>query len=283
MLLWLKILTESSKEAGKAGILELIAYPLQSSSINPILVMRHLFTVFISLLLICLWAARVLGQVDSMAVRQGKADSLPAIPQVSRWLEIGTGANSYQGDVGSGYNSWHPALELGLRLHFKKRFNGLITLGYGTISSADPTYLLAPLGSPVPEGNLFFNTRFFTLSYQLQVNLLSTSSWMVSISPGIGIIRFQPLDENKSSLSKQPGTRNQDETYGPIALVFPLQAGVSHLFANGFGISLRTSLLNPQTDYLDNKARLGTRSGNDQVWTWRLSLMIPLSHKLVRP
>jgi hypothetical protein len=51
------------------------------------------------------------------------------------------------------------------------------------------------------------------------------------------------------------------------------------LLPNGYGLGAQLSFWNTSTDYLDNISAWGSRAGNDNVFSFKCSLIVPLSKK----
>lgn len=204
-------------------------------------------------------------------------DSTAARGQITRYLEIGTSANAYRGDLSETYNKWSGSLQLGLKLNFKKRLNGHFNLSYGTLTGQNPNYQYAQSDTATP--NRFFKTSLLTVNYDLQVNLIKTKSWLLYVSQGLGLVRFKPRNEDNDVLETQFNSRALDETYNTVSLILPTQIGASYFFSNGFGVNVQTGWLNPRTDYLDNISLWGNRSRRDNAMWLRFAFLVPVSRR----
>jgi hypothetical protein len=207
---------------------------------------------------------------------QAFAQSSPA-KGVTRLLEVGISANGYRGDLSPKFQSWSPALQLGLKLNAKKRLNGHFNLSIGTFIAQNPDYEFTGSTEQSTTPNIFAKTSFLSLNYDLQVNLIKTHHWIVYLSQGAGLIRFQPKDEQNKPLQSQFSTRPGEENYNNVTILLPTQAGAIYLFDNGFGLGVQSGWLNPQTDYLDNISQWGNRSKKDNVLSFRFSFLAPLT------
>jgi hypothetical protein len=130
-------------------------------------------------------------------------------------------------------------------------------------------------GSPQP--NTFFKTSTVSLHYDLRYNFFRKEKWKVYASLGFGLLRFNPKDESDNNLQDFQNTRAENETYGNIVAVIPLQLGAMYFLNNGFGTNFQFGFLNPTTDYLDNISDLGEETGGDNVLQFRFSLLVPLN------
>ena len=211
--------------------------------------------------------------VFSAAVRAQSSE--PRKP--TRLLEVGVAANAYRGDLAMKYQKWSSAFQLGLKLNDKKRLNGHFNLSIGSVTGQNLDYQHNGTNMQPATPNRFFKTSYVSLNYDLQVNLVKTQHWIVYLSQGAGLIRFTPKDERNQALLAQLDTRPEEESYNNITLLLPTQAGVTYLFANGYGLNVQSGWLNPQNDYLDNISQWGNRSKKDNVLSFRFSFLAPIA------
>ncbi len=198
---------------------------------------------------------------------------------VTRFLEIGTSANSYKGDLNSSFKIWNGSFQMGLKMNFKKRLNGHLAISYGTISGSNSNYNFITNDTTQATSNTFFKTRFLSINYDIQINIYRNKNWIVYISQGFGFMRFTPKDANNQSLINQLNTRAGGETYNQVALILPTQIGFYYFLNNGYGINFQTGFLNSQTDYLDNISQWGNRSKKDNVLWCKFAFVVPLTFK----
>ncbi len=218
-------------------------------------------------------AAQNRASQSEATVRNVAADSAK---RPLRYLEIGAAANAYRGDLTKGYEKWSSAVHFGLLFNRRERFNGHLNLAIGTLTGQNPAYVFDGEPGAASAPNRFFRTPFFTLNYDLHFNILKTSRWIVYVSQGIGIVRFKPKDDFGNDLQENLATRSPGETYNNVSLMLPSQAGVTYLFANGYGVGVRSGWLNPQTDYLDNISQWGNRTKKDNALWVRFVFVVPL-------
>lgn len=178
------------------------------------------------------------------------------------YLTIGGGLLSYKGDMGS-YDKSGMGFNVGLRLTKKKRLNGSFNLGIGSISDDDPNTPVAQQISDVVP-NSYFKSSLAYINYTLNLNLIKNEKWWVFVSQGIGFVRFSPKNENGEKLVDLDNTRETGEDYRTSAFMLPTSLGFIYHLSEDWGVGMNTSLLNTQTDYLDNISKLG-KSGNDNV------------------
>lgn len=196
--------------------------------------------------------------------------------EVRSFLQLGTSANAYRGDLQNSFDKWSSSFHAGLQLNTKHRFNGSFGISIGSITGQNLNPEFQPLENTRLRPNKFFRTSIITAQYNLHLNLLKTNEWIIYLSQGFGIIRFNPKDEFKNDLLDMIDTRAANEAYTNVAIMFPTQAGVMYLLKNDFGFGIQAGLLNTMTDYLDNISDLGTRTGNDNLLMIRFSLFAPL-------
>ncbi len=193
----------------------------------------------------------------------------------SKFIYGGFAANAYKGDL-SGYDKWSSSFHIGLKFNRKERINGNVNIAFGNVTGQNPNYqFVTEQGFASP--NRFFKTRFFSLNYDLQINIIKKNNIIVYASPGIGVIVFNPEDQFFNKLIDQPSTREEGEDYTSSAIMLPLQVGIIYFLPNDFGIGFNLGLLNSQTDYLDNISLWGNKSGNDNIMWAKFSIYIPFN------
>ncbi|MDJ1467398.1 hypothetical protein [Xanthocytophaga flava] len=195
----------------------------------------------------------------------------------TRLLEIGIGPTAYKGDLASSYRKWASAFYIGVKFNRKHRVNGHLNLAIGSITGQNPSYVFTGESETTPTPNLYFKTTFFSLNYDLQINLIKTPRWIVYVSQGIGFMRYNPKDEYGNNFQDQLNTRAANETYGSISAILPTQAGVIYLLPNGYGAGIQGGWLNTQTDYLDNISQWGNRSKKDNALWLKFQFIVPLT------
>ncbi len=192
----------------------------------------------------------------------------------SKFVYGGFAATSYKGDL-SGFEKWSSSFHIGLKFNKKHRLNGNINIGFGNVTGQNPNYQFATeqgLTSP----NRFFKTNFFSLNYDLHINIIKKNNLIVYASPGIGLIIYNPEDQFFNKLIDQPSTREEGEDYTSSAIMLPIQLGIIYFLPNQFGVGFNIGLLNTQTDYLDNISIWGSKSGNDNMMWAKFSVFVPL-------
>ncbi|EMR02730.1 hypothetical protein ADICEAN_02147 [Cesiribacter andamanensis AMV16] len=211
----------------------------------------------------------------------GSLASLQAqTPSPSRYLVTGLSANNYRGDLEDGIAQYKPALHLGLKLNRSRRLNGNFELSLGQVEGQDPHF--APLTEAGIQPNRYFSSTFFAANFMLHYNLLQRERYLLYLGQGIGLFRYNPLDEEDQSLQDRRPSRLGTEEYGNISLMLPTALGAVYFLPNHWGIGLQAAYLHPLTDYLDNISELGSKKGNDNVLQFRLQLLLPIHGALPR-
>ena len=203
--------------------------------------------------------------------------------QPKELLVLGVGVNAYNGDLGNAFNKWSASFYLGVKLNNKKRWNGNLNVGIGSITGQEVGYSFNGQSTDPPTPNTFFKTRVFNVSYDLHFNFIKKGPWIVYLSQGFGVVSFNPKDEFSQDLREQTQTRPPNEIYGNTAIILPTQLGAYYLLPNGFGFGLQTGYLNTTTDFLDNISQWGNKKGNDNVLVFKFSFVISLNKQSEEP
>jgi hypothetical protein len=190
------------------------------------------------------------------------------------YLQIGISSLAYNGDLGDAFSKWTMGFHAGLLLNQKKRFNGSFQLGIGRVTGQDLEF-----SSPEPgkKATTFFNTRFVTVNYEVQYNIIRTEQVKFYIGQGFGIVQYSPKDDEGNKLRDMPSTRPDGESYGSVSVILPTKLGLIYFLPNGYGLGLESGLLNTMTDFLDNVGRWGGNSGADNVLYFKFSLNLPVN------
>ena len=191
-------------------------------------------------------------------------------------IHIGPSIYSYIGDMGT-FDKTGAGLQAGLQFTKKRKLNGAISLGFGQISDDDPSLTNSGLTN-IPSPNSFFKTSFFFTSYDVQFNIINNGSFVFFISQGVGFMAFSIEDENGEDLSAQTETRATNEDYRNSHILLPTSIGTRYKLADHVGLGVQISILNTNTDYLDNISSFGS-SGNDNVLSMRFSAFFNLEVK----
>ncbi len=189
----------------------------------------------------------------------------------------GIAATSYKGDL-SGYEKWSSSFHLGLKLNQNHRINSNFNLAFGNVTGQNVNYEFLVDQIPTTP-NRFFKTTFFSINYDLQVNIIKKKNIILYLSQGLGFSFFDPEDQFFNKLIDQEGTREEGETYSTTALMLPTQIGVIYFLPNYYGFGFNLGILNIQSDYLDNISNWSVNTGNDNVIWAKFSFYVPVSFK----
>jgi len=192
-----------------------------------------------------------------------------------RVIFMGIGPVSYKGDLGAAYQSASFLFNIGLKFNHTRKLNGNLNVSIGSVTGQELDYVVEN-GMGVEMPNAFFNTQLIGFNYELHYNLVHKKNYKIYVSQGVGLLRFNPRNENSKDLIDQPGTRPPGETYGNIALMLPTQIGAAYYFANGYGFGIQMGLVNTITDNLDNLSTWGNKKGNDNLFQMRFELHVPI-------
>lgn len=194
--------------------------------------------------------------------------------QPASFIYGGFSMNQYLGDLSTDHAKRTGSVMLGLKLNRKKRLNGSFELGYGQLTGQNSMYVFSGDEKAIP--NRFFSSSFFTLHYNLHLNILKKENYTLYLSQGFGIIRYNPEDDLDRNLPDRFETRAPNETYSNTSVMLPTNLGFIYLLPNKWGLGLQAGYLNPLTDYLDNIGQWGNNSGNDNVLQYRFAVYAPI-------
>jgi hypothetical protein len=199
--------------------------------------------------------------------------------QVSKYLELGVGPCAYKGDLSGSYSKFSSSFHLGVLFKNDKRLNSHFGLMIGNITGQNPK-LSFPIdtNTATPTPNKYFKTTLFSVNYDVMIKLIKKEHFTLYLSQGIGILRFNPKDEDNKDLSGQFNKRAEDETFNNFTLMLPTSLGAIYTFKNNFGAGLQMGWLNSQSDYLDNISVWGSRKRKDNVFTCKFSFYAPLTY-----
>lgn len=201
-----------------------------------------------------------------------------SLAQKSRGLQVGFGPIAYKGDLNHTYSKWNSGLQLAYFLQGQKITEGAFSIFIGRFKSSNDNYSFTSEDGSNQTPNTYVQTDFQSFSYHLRFRLFRNKTINGFISPGLGLMRFNPKDRNSDLLIDQDDTRNLDEGYTNLAFAMPIQLGVrANLKSIQTGLVIQWS--NVFTDYLDNIGDLGTQEGNDNILSYNFFVQIPLFKK----
>lgn len=195
-----------------------------------------------------------------------------------RYITVGFRAMQYSGSLGnSSAQPFTPALALGLQFNGSKRFSTSFQAGLGFMQGYNPLFQPALPNAPTVRPNNQFRTDVVFAQGNLQFALIKSAQWQWYAEAGLGLLRFEPLDENNAPLQTQNATRATGETYGQTTIFLPISTGVRYFPFQELGFGFSLGWLNPSTQYLDNINQLGNPQGQDQVFSLQGQVFIPFS------
>lgn len=213
------------------------------------------------------------AQADSLVLRRSKPTLVSALLT----------ANSYTGDMTplSNRPSLQPGLQLGLHAAAAQRLAPYLHLGFGRMVAENRN--LGPVtvstGLPDPptlliQPNTYAETFYVHTDIGFQLNLLrSYRKAAPFLSAGLGVLAFTPRAFDGIPLVRKRSTRAPNEqNFEALALSFPLAAGFDARISEVLGLRAAYVFRPTTTDYLDNIAALGSRSGNDRLHHFQLGI-----------
>ncbi len=207
---------------------------------------------------------------------QACAQSAPAQDSTHQWISLGFSSLAYRGDLGRNFSKWTGGFYAGLQFNTHKKFSGSLNLLAGSISGQDTSPVFDVEAESGRTPNTYFNTSITSVYYQLLWHVYNGERFRIFVGQGVGLVRYEPKNEEGVSFANQNNTRAANEAYGTLTVLAPTSLGAAWKFKNNFGLAYRLNLLNTATDYLDNISQLGTQAGGDNVLGHQLSLMIPV-------
>lgn len=201
-----------------------------------------------------------------------------SLPKITRFLEVGVSANAYRGDLNPSYEKWTSSFHIAYRLNRHRYLNGRFGLSIGSLTGENLNYSFTS-ADPEEDGkpNKFFKSSLITFHYELQISLLKTKRYVVYLSQGFGIYRFLVKNDEGQNFQDIQTSRGKNENYNNFAVMLPTGIGGAYRFANGYSLGMQASILNPQTDYVDNISQLSTNGKNDNTLMFKFFLWAPLA------
>lgn len=202
------------------------------------------------------------------------------LPQ--RFGIISASANSYKGDLSATYKNWSSGVHVSMVLNKRKNWNGCFSLMFGNVvaQNADYVYDSGSVTSATP--NKFSNTSLVDISYQLRYYLLKKNCLWLYVYQGIGLLRFQPKDEQKKPLIDQLSTRPMEESYSNVSFQVPHGIGALYMWPQGYGAGIQAGYINSTSDYLDNISAWGMRKKTDNIFTVKFMFYFPIYGKTLK-
>lgn len=200
------------------------------------------------------------------------------LPRITRFLEVGVSANAYRGELNPAFQKWTSSFHIAYRMNRHRYLNGRFGLSIGSLTGEDLNYSFTstdPEENGVP--NNFFKASLITFHYELQFNLLKTRRYMVYLSQGFGIYRFAVKNDEGQDLLGIQTSRARNENYNNFAVMLPSGIGAAYRLANGYSLGIQATILNQQTDYVDNISQLSTDNRRDNTLMVKFFLFAPIT------
>jgi len=202
----------------------------------------------------------------------GQTDSLR-----KKEIFIGIGPAAYKGDLSNSYDKWSMVFNLGIKFNRFRKFNGNFNLSIGQVIGQNIDYAFDDGSGVGTAPNSFVTTKLVGLNYELHYNIIHKENFKLYLSQGIGILRFDPKNEFNESLTDLPSSRAIGEVYGNIAIYFPTQIGILYSLPNEYSFGFQMGYWGTATDYLDNISQWSETTGNDNIFSARFEIHIPIS------
>lgn len=197
------------------------------------------------------------------------------IRQPNRYFTVGLSANAYKGSLNASYQAFKPAFHIGLQLNRKKRLNGSFNLAIGSYVADNGIQELATVNSRTP--NNFASSTFIAFNYGLNLYVIKNRYFNWYLGTGFGLMRFNPQDAEGNNLIDQRITRQSNENYSTVTSIIPVNTGVNFFHKSGYGLGFQVGWWNTNTQYLDNIGKLASEQKNDNILSYRFSLLVPFS------
>ncbi|NMM50735.1 hypothetical protein [Marinigracilibium pacificum] len=198
-------------------------------------------------------------------------DSVPSINKTDkeRLFVITAGPIAYRGDLSNSYKNFRFNFNASYHIISEKALHLSFNMVAASISGGKTT-----ISSNTEDTNTYFKSSIIGIYPEINWWFINNQKWKGGISGGIGVLRFNPIDQDGNNLQDQPLTRNQDESYGNITAIFPLNFTLQYFPFETIGISASTGFLNPATDYIDNIKDRGTQKISDNILYIRAGIVI---------
>ncbi|TAE46516.1 MAG: hypothetical protein EAZ89_19940 [Bacteroidetes bacterium] len=196
-------------------------------------------------------------------------------------VSIGMAGFSYEGDFTYGeekFRRFYPGTNFAIQFEGKKPLQLQVNAGFGKFrEQSDDQFLLAADGV---TPNTYVETSFFYTDLRLTLRLLKHSPVRPVLGAGLGMLNFNPRDQEGTFLGENIFSRLENEVYGTTALIIPLSAGLEMRLNRKISLGLAYIYRITASDYLDNVSALGLKQGNDALYNAQLSLNFTLGEQL---
>lgn len=201
------------------------------------------------------------------------ASTRPAPQQAPLRLGLGLFGAALTGDInnnGEEFYRFYPGVNVSLQFANKKLISPQLMAGFGKFVAQNRDLGEVEGISP----NTFVETPFFFADVRIKARFLRQKGFQPYVSAGLGLLGYTPKDPDGNPLLDNFSTRKETETYGSVTASFPLSVGFEITMSPILTLGTEYTYRPTASDYLDNIAELGTRSGNDRINTFSLNLFI---------
>jgi hypothetical protein len=210
--------------------------------------------------------------------------ALPAFAQKQPVpLKIGMGLSSfsYTGDLiesGDQFRRFYPGGNFSLQFVGKRAFQMQANVGFGSFAEQADLNLWPGTLEVVP--NNFVETSIFYADLRLKYWFFKRRALRPFIGAGLGMLRFNPKDEDGNFLDENIFTRLEGEDYNSTVANFPVSTGLEMRISPLISLGLEYIYRFTPTDYLDNIGQLGPVEGNDGLHAIQINMFFTLNPRV---
>lgn len=194
-------------------------------------------------------------------------------------LQVGIGLMgvSYEGDLTDAETAFqriHPGGNISVQFDGKAFIQPQFNVGFGEFREQSDFMKLSNTPDVIP--NSFVSTSFFYTDLRLRGRFMRTKAIQPVLGAGIGLIFFNPKDQDGNYLGENIFTRLSEEQYNTTVPSFVGTAGLTARINATVSAAIEYNYRMVNSDYLDNIGLLGTRSGNDKLHSLEVSMRFTL-------
>ncbi len=194
-------------------------------------------------------------------------------------LQVGIGLMgvSYVGDLTDAETAFqriHPGGNISVQFDGKAFIQPQFNVGFGEFR--EQSDFLRPSTTPEVIPNTFVSTSFFYTDLRLRGRFMRKKAIQPVLGAGIGLIFFNPKDQDGNYLGENIFTRLSEEQYNTTVPSFVGTAGLTARINSTVSTAIEYSYRMVNSDYLDNIGMLGTRNGNDKLHSLEVSMRFTL-------
>lgn len=194
-------------------------------------------------------------------------------------LQVGIGLMgvSYVGDLTDAETAFqriHPGANISVQFDGKAFIQPQFNVGFGEFREQSDFLKLSNTPEVIP--NTFVSTSFFYTDLRLRGRFMRKKAIQPVLGAGIGLIFFNPKDQNGNYLGENIFTRLSEEQYNTTVPSFVGTAGLTARINSTVSTAIEYSYRMVNSDYLDNIGLLGERNGNDKLHSLELIMRFTL-------